>query len=97
MKHFILVILLLFIIGCSRTPHIPIFTGDCITNSVVAVDALRKQGFDSFLRVGGQKLESGEYIFHCWAEYKDKKTGEWIEVRTDICRQNDPNVIKQLQ
>lgn len=73
MKKFIICVMFVFIVGCGK-PYIPVFEGDCVDRAVNIRQTLKKQGYEAKLMIG----YDGDGHGHCWIEYKDKKTGEWI-------------------
>jgi len=53
--------------------------GDCVDRVVVLRQDLKKQGYEAQLVIG-TILVNGEKKGHAWVKYKDKKTGEWVNL-----------------
>lgn len=83
MKRLIVVFVLFILYGCapiqskfSQYHKVDIYkTGDCVDRAVRIRNDLRKDGYDAEMVVG-----SIDGRGHCWVQYKDKKTGEWINI-----------------
>jgi len=80
MKKTILIISLLFLVGC--VPHIqytPYLEGDCVDRAIIIRQDLRARGYEADIVLGGIKY--GDKITgHAWVKYKDKETGAWIRI-----------------
>jgi len=67
--------------GCATTPvFTPLLSGDCVDRAVKIRQELRAKGYWADIVLGiirkGEKIEG-----HAWIRYKDKKTGEWKEIK----------------
>ena len=67
--------------GCSASPvFTPLLSGDCVDRAVRIRQELRAKGYEADIVLGiirkGEKIEG-----HAWIRYKDKKTGEWKEIK----------------
>ncbi len=77
MKRSIIFILLLLLTSCTSHTYRPIMSGDCVDRAVVIRQDLRTRGYEAELVLGLLNEKEG----HCWVKYKDKQTGEWIEIK----------------
>lgn len=76
MKLFI-IIATVMLIGCASYTYRPIMSGDCVDRAVIIRQDLKAKGYEAELVLGLR----GEKEGHCWVKYKDKKTGEWVEIK----------------
>lgn len=77
MRNLLFLLAFVFIIGCASTPYIPILEGDCVDRAVKIRQELKEQGYEARLILGLRGKAKG----HCWVRYKDKKSGEWKDIK----------------
>uniref|UniRef100_A0A6M3L6V4 Putative transglutaminase domain-containing protein n=1 Tax=viral metagenome TaxID=1070528 RepID=A0A6M3L6V4_9ZZZZ len=78
MKKLLFILLITFLASCI--PHIdytPYMAGDCVDRAVKIRQDLKQGGYEVELVLG----LDGEKRGHCWVKYKDKETGEWVEIK----------------
>ena len=81
MKKLLFITLLLFSTGCAPyVTYTPYLEGDCVDRAVKIRQDLRAKGYKADIILGiireGEKIKG-----HAWIKYRDKKTGEWKEIR----------------
>ena len=84
MKTSCLVFAILVLLSCAGCSSPVVFTslmsGDCVDRAVKIRQDLRAKGYKADIILGiireGEKIKG-----HAWIKYRDKKTGEWKEIR----------------